>query len=129
MHHLWPVKQSVNSARGNLPFCESDDTDTDRWYTRTGSQTTKPTSNAEAASERDGDATGPTPGPCFEPPEHRNGDVARALPRPGRWMLVLRRLPGFEPGMRHGCPRLLQHCRRPRRGRARRTLHIRVTPA
>lgn len=79
MHHLRPVKQSVNSARSNDPFCESDDFDTDTWYGRQGSMNSPPSVNADEYSERDGDATGPTLGPCFEPPENEKGDVARAL--------------------------------------------------
>jgi hypothetical protein len=32
MHHLFPCKSNVNSSRGNDPYAEIDDEDTDTWY-------------------------------------------------------------------------------------------------
>ena len=32
MHHLFPCKSNVNSSRGNDPFADIQDSDTDKWY-------------------------------------------------------------------------------------------------
>lgn len=42
LHHLFPSKSNVNSARGNLPFGELTPGNTIRWYRDAGSVTTTP---------------------------------------------------------------------------------------
>ena len=71
MHHLYPARDAVNSARSNYPFKEIDDNQTDDWYFEDSKQTSIPTSNIDAYSERDGNR--------FEPRESHKGDVARSV--------------------------------------------------
>lgn len=71
MHHLFPTRSGVNSARGNDPFKEIDDDVTTHWYYLADSQSSVPTNNIDLYSEdiKDG----------FEPREDHKGDVARAM--------------------------------------------------
>lgn len=72
LHHLAPTFVRANSDRGNLPFAEIPDPQTDDWYIDNTVTTTMPTTNVDAYSERDrSDA--------FEPREVFKGEVARAL--------------------------------------------------
>lgn len=72
MHHLFPTRINVNSARGNKPFEEIDDITTNDWYYLNFSQQTIPSSDIiDFFSESDADG--------FEPPEDHKGDVARAM--------------------------------------------------
>lgn len=71
MHHLFPTRIDVNSARGSLPFAEIDDNKTDRWYRGSTNTSRKPTSDIDSYSEVDS-------GREFEPREDIKGDVARA---------------------------------------------------
>ena len=73
LHHLFPARSQVNSARSNYPFGEILDAETDRWYLGASDPSTIPTSNIDAYSEADFD-TG-----RFEPREEREGNTARAL--------------------------------------------------
>ena len=73
MHHLFPSRVQVNSDRGSLPFGDSDDALTDRWYLDDQSTTTAPPlATRNLWSERIEDIV-------FEPREDRKGDIARAL--------------------------------------------------
>jgi len=72
MHHLFPTRSLVNSSRGNLPFKEIADIETDTWYRFDKALTIKPTSFIDEYSEKDNDG-------WFEPREDHKGNVARAL--------------------------------------------------
>ncbi|OZC04238.1 hypothetical protein BSZ36_15365 [Rubricoccus marinus] len=71
LHHLFPSRQTVNSSRGNLPFGEVPDSQTDAWYLADASQSQIPDPPLAPWSER-GDGK-------FEPREDRKGDIARAV--------------------------------------------------
>ncbi len=72
LHHLYPTEIDVNSARGNLPFAEINDNNTDTWYINNVSTTTKPTNNIDEYSERDVNV-------AFEPREDHKGNVSRSM--------------------------------------------------
>jgi hypothetical protein len=72
IHNLYPAREQVNSARGNLPFGESPDAQTDTWYRGETTQSAIPTAEIDAYSERLG-------AQAWEPREAREGDVARAV--------------------------------------------------
>jgi len=79
MHILYPVKQSINSARANNPFADISDADTDGWYVGVQSQSNTPTSNIDAWSESDGAFPGNASySGRFEPREDHKGNAARA---------------------------------------------------
>ena len=72
MHHLFPTRSGVNSARGNKPFDDINDNVTDVWYYLNKNETSIPSSGiidlfSESASDR------------FEPRESHKGNVARAM--------------------------------------------------
>jgi len=71
MHHLYPTKVNVNESRGNLPYGESPDNQTQKWFYKTIESTSKPLVNIDLYSELN--AT------LFEPREQVKGDVARAI--------------------------------------------------
>ncbi len=73
MHHLFPTRVGVNSARSNYPFGEVPDHETDRWYIGEVMQDEIPTKNIDAYSELDTDSG------HFEPKENVKGDIARAM--------------------------------------------------
>jgi hypothetical protein len=71
MHHLRPCKSTVNSSRGNKPFNEINDYQTDNWYWLSNNSSSIPSNNIDEYSEsKSGN---------FEPREDRKGDIARAL--------------------------------------------------
>ena len=71
LHHLRPAKSNVNSSRGNKPYNEIVDSETDNWYWLNYSTSSIPSSNINEYSEsKSGN---------FEPREDRKGDVARAI--------------------------------------------------
>ena len=72
MHHLFPTRVDVNQARGNLPFNEINDANTDRWYYLNIETGNVPSSNRDAYSEYRENST-------FEPREDFKGNIARAL--------------------------------------------------
>ncbi len=77
MHHLFPTRAFVNSARGNAAFAEINDNDTDFWYYKTIVNTSIPSANRDLYSEKlempfFGDNR-------FEPKEQHKGNVARAV--------------------------------------------------
>ena len=71
MHHLFPTRSAVNSARGNFPFADIPDAQTTTWYYRTEERTDPPFSNIERYSERINGQ--------FEPREDHKGNAARAM--------------------------------------------------
>ncbi|MDD5765237.1 MAG: endonuclease [Candidatus Marinimicrobia bacterium] len=73
MHHLYPVKDNVNSSRGNDPYMEITDANADVWFRNDVSQTAMPSSNLEEWAEKEnGTPTG------FEPCHASKGNVARS---------------------------------------------------
>lgn len=71
LHHLFPTRIRVNSTRGNKPFAEIPDLDTDDWFFQDLELTFPPDADSiDAYSEADRDA--------FEPREAFKGDIARA---------------------------------------------------
>ena len=80
MHNLFPVKQTINSARGNAPYDDIPDADTDTWYVNDTSQPSTPTAGIDSYSERDGVFPGsPNYSSRFEPQEDHKGNAARAI--------------------------------------------------
>lgn len=71
MHHLFPTRSAVNSARSNYPFGEIADEQATSWYYRNQTQSNTPTINIDLYSEKiDG---------RFEPREQQKGNIARAV--------------------------------------------------
>jgi hypothetical protein len=71
MHHLFATRIPVNEARGNLPYGDIPDAQTDKWYYKAQVVTTIPTVNKDLYSEKDATK--------FEPREAAKGDMARAV--------------------------------------------------
>ena len=65
------IRDSVNSDRGNLPFGEIVDSETEDWYFLNQKTRTIPTQNIDKYSERGSGV--------FEPQESHKGNVARAM--------------------------------------------------
>lgn len=72
MHHLFPARIPVNEARGDAPFVEIPDAQTQKWFRGTQVLTSIPAQNKDAYSEA-------RPGIQFEPRESVKGDLARAI--------------------------------------------------
>jgi hypothetical protein len=71
LHNLFPARENVNSARGNKPFGEIQDTQTTTWYRGAASQSAIPMADLDEWSEnRSG---------VFEPREDHKGNAARAV--------------------------------------------------
>jgi len=80
MHSLFPVKQTINSARGNYPYDDVVDADTDTWYRLDQSQSSTPTSSIDAFSEFDSQfPNSANYSSRFEPREAHKGNAARAV--------------------------------------------------
>lgn len=73
MHHLFPSKVSVNSARGSCIFGDIEDTDTEFWFILGDQLTQIPSTNIDGYSEKDEESC------VFEPRESVKGDIARAV--------------------------------------------------
>ena len=71
MHHLFPTRVAVNAARGNSPFAEIPDEQSEYWYAATTELRSVPAEDIDAFSESTGE--------LFEPRESVKGDVARAM--------------------------------------------------
>ncbi len=71
MHHLFPTRSSVNSARGNDPFAEIPDAQTNNWYYLNQNQSNIPSNDIDLWSEDRKNG--------FEPKEAHKGNVARAM--------------------------------------------------
>lgn len=79
MHHLFPVKDNVNSLRSSHPYDEIPDSETDTWYWLDTSQSTIPASNRDEWSEKDNDHDHYVFDGRFEPREDHKGNAARAV--------------------------------------------------
>tara|TARA_Y100001970_G_scaffold284771_1_gene402855 strand:- start:7649 stop:8584 length:936 start_codon:yes stop_codon:yes gene_type:complete len=71
IHHLRPCKSNVNSSRGNKPYNESNDDQTQTWYWLEYQQNHPPNQNRDKYSESGSSV--------FEPREEVKGDIARAI--------------------------------------------------
>ena len=71
MHALRPCKDNVNSSRGNKPYNEINDNQTQTWFWLTYDLDYIPTSNINEYSENNTN--------YFEPREEVKGDIARAI--------------------------------------------------
>lgn len=71
LHHLFPTRAGVNSARNNYPFAEIPDSQTENWYYQTSNNSQIPNNNRDDHSERQGER--------FEPREDHKGNAARAV--------------------------------------------------
>jgi len=72
IHHIFPTKIEVNGDRGSLPFGESPDNQTTRWYRNSSELSSIPSSNIDEYSELLG-------GSVFEVREDHKGNTARAI--------------------------------------------------
>lgn len=70
MHHLFPTRVPVNSARGNDPMAELPDNQTTAWYYKDQTRSNPPSNNKELWSEDNNMG--------FEPREDFKGNIARA---------------------------------------------------
>jgi hypothetical protein len=71
MYHIFPTRENVNNDRGNLPFNEIPDPQTNWWYYKAIKTANIPATNKDLYSEI---GQG-----FFEPAEGVKGDVARAM--------------------------------------------------
>ena len=74
LHHLFPCKSNVNSSRGNHPYADINDDDTDTWYRNDYSQETIPTEFIDEYAEKFNGQSA-----VFEPREDHKGNAARAM--------------------------------------------------
>jgi len=72
IHHIFPTRIEVNSARSNYPFDEIPDNQTDKWFYLSNESSEIPSSNIDLYSELDN-------GRAFEPREDFKGNIARAI--------------------------------------------------
>lgn len=72
LNHIFPARNEVNSSRGNDPFAEINDSQTDKWWRDDYYLTTIPSSYIDEYSEKDNDG-------YFEPREEHKGNAARAM--------------------------------------------------
>lgn len=72
IHHIFPTRIEANSARGSLPFGESPDNQTTKWFRNSSELTSTPSSNIDEYSELLG-------GSLFEVREDHKGNTARAI--------------------------------------------------
>jgi len=70
MHHLFPTRVPVNTARGNDAFMEIEDSETEEWFYKEETLESPPTSMRDSYSEDIPEG--------FEPREDFKGNVARA---------------------------------------------------
>ncbi len=73
LHNIFPSKVNVNAARGNCPFDEIEDTDTDSWFYLDMQSSNIPLTEIEKYSEKDEEDC------VFEPREEVKGNIARAM--------------------------------------------------
>lgn len=71
MHHLYPTRIALNDARGDKPYAEIPDAQTQKWFINNQVFTSIPTQHIELYAES-GSAS-------FEPREAAKGDVARSI--------------------------------------------------
>lgn len=72
LHNLFPTNVDVNQTRGNAPFAEIPDNQTDEWFYLDQMITSIPNNNIDEYSEY-------LSGVSFEPREDHKGNVARAM--------------------------------------------------
>ncbi len=77
MHHLFPTKSNVNSSRGNDPFDESTDSQTDKWYKDDYYIQSIPTQDIDEYAEKLNPPN--QEDERFEPREVQKGNTARAM--------------------------------------------------
>ena len=73
LHHLYPTRGNVNSSRGNKPFGEIDDNQTDKWWRLDYYSNNIPNQFIDEYSEVDSDNE------KFEPREDVKGNIARSM--------------------------------------------------
>ena len=73
LHHLYPCRAQVNSSRGNTPYAEIDDDNTDTWWRLNTSSSSVPGSNIDEYSEKENSQG------LFEPREDHKGNAARSV--------------------------------------------------
>ena len=73
LHHLYPCRGNVNSSRGNKPYAEIDDNETDKWWRFDYYETSIPSQYIDEFSEVDNDNG------KFEPREVVKGNIARGM--------------------------------------------------
>ena len=73
IHHLYPCRGNVNSSRGNKPYAEINDNDTDKWWRFDYYETSIPSQYIDEFSEVDNDDN------KFEPREDVKGNIARSM--------------------------------------------------
>ena len=71
MHHLRPCKENVNTSRGNKPYADIEDNETNTWYWLNYQYSGIPQSNIDQFSESGSN--------YFEPREDVKGDIARSM--------------------------------------------------
>jgi len=74
MHHLFPCRSNVNSSRGNDPFAEIPDDETDKWFRDDYYITTIPDEYIDEYAEKLNNSN-----ERFEPREDHKGNSARAM--------------------------------------------------
>lgn len=74
MHHLYPSRSKANSDRGNFPFGEIADSQTQTWYLRTTERSSPPSTERDLYSEGIRGVNGK-----FEPRESVKGNIARSM--------------------------------------------------
>ena len=73
LHHLYPCRGNVNSSRGNKPYADIDDNETDKWWRLDYYETNIPSEYIDEFSEVDNDNN------KFEPREDVKGNIARGM--------------------------------------------------
>lgn len=73
MHHLFPVRSNVNSSRGNDPYAEIPDIETNKWFRHSLATGIMPSTYIDEYSEHDDQTQ------TFEPREDHKGNAARAV--------------------------------------------------
>jgi endonuclease I len=71
MHHLYPTRIALNDARGDKPYAEIPDAQTQKWFVNNQVFTSIPTQHIEWYAESNNNA--------FEPREAVKGDLARSI--------------------------------------------------
>lgn len=83
MFNLFPSRIEVNSSRGNCPFNDIIDSDTESWFYLNQQLNIIPTSNIDLYTETDQDALYPLLSAAqqcsIEPQESKKGDIARVV--------------------------------------------------
>jgi hypothetical protein len=79
MHHLFPERIESNAARGNFPFDEIPDAQTDRWYRLNQEVTVPQNAVIDEYSELDNSHPDPAYAGRFEVREDHQGNTARAM--------------------------------------------------